>query len=514
MALRVVPVDLEVEKAILTGLIASTEFAREILPELDFSYLQSDAIRMVAGWVLDYFRRYREAPGKKVEEIFLQEKQRMKSEKADLIGQLLQELSSRWVQEGSFNIQYYVDQALGYFRRRSLRLLSAEIGYYLDKGDLQRAEEAVRGFRRVAKDLSEWVNPFDPDFVVKALNVERYRLFKYPGVLGEVVGWFERGWLVGILAPMKRGKSFWLWETARQAVKNKLNVVVINLEMAQEKVAERMYRTITSLPRTTQVVRYPVFDCVRNQQGTCSRRERGDRIPLVFPPDGGLPKLEDNPGYRPCDECRKKGLDDYELAVWFRSVERPGLSVDRVVRKAQGFSTMYGDRLRLRTYPAYSASLEDIIGDLEALEYSEGFVPDVVVVDYADILNTRGAFSTTRDKLDDIWKGLKRLAQERSCLVVTASQSNRGSIRKRDLAGDDVAEDIRKLAHVDVLLGLNQTREEKRMGVLRVSLLANRDEEFHEDLQVAVLEARAVGQVYLGGHVVDRAVAGREPGGD
>jgi len=133
----------------------------------------------------------------------------------------------------------------------------------------------------------------------------------------------------------------------------------------------------------------------------------------------------------------------------------------------------------------------------------------VIVVDYADVLRAPSHLST-RDKLDEIWKGLKGLAQERKCLVVTATQSNRPSIQKKDLSQVDVAEDIRKLAHVDILLGLNQTPAEKKAGVLRISVLALRDNEFHEGLQVAVLEAREVGQVYLDGQIVDGEVVRSE----
>ena len=61
------------------------------------------------------------------------------------------------------------------------------------------------------------------------------------------------------------------------------------------------------------------------------------------------------------------------------------------------------------------------------------------------------------------------------------SQSGRQSIDK-NADSKDIAEDIRKLAHITSMVALNQTPEEKKNGILRLKQLALREgeQEFRE----------------------------------
>ena len=58
------------------------------------------------------------------------------------------------------------------------------------------------------------------------------------------------------------------------------------------------------------------------------------------------------------------------------------MTVRMIDKKAEVFRTLYGSNLRVRAFPAYTANPSDIRAELEDLEYSEGFIPDVIVVDY------------------------------------------------------------------------------------------------------------------------------------
>jgi predicted GH43/DUF377 family glycosyl hydrolase len=159
---------------------------------------------------------------------------------------------------------------------------------------------------------------------------------------------------------------------------------------------------------------------------------------------------------------------------------------------------MHGDTFRMKAYPMGSANISRITADLDALEYTEGFVPDVIVVDYADILAPEDARITdTRHRLDMTWQHLKGLAQERHCLVFTASQGNRKSIKKLLMEQEDIAEDIRKMAHVDVMYALNQTGKEKAAGAMRISIVAHRHEDSNDSSYVTVLQQRGLSQMLL-----------------
>jgi hypothetical protein len=89
------------------------------------------------------------------------------------------------------------------------------------------------------------------------------------------------------------------------------------------------------------------------------------------------------------------------------------------------------------------------------------------------------------------------LADTRKALVITASQTNRQSFDKKNVTATDASEDIRKIANVDMMIGLNQTPDEKKDGVMRVSVAAGRDDDFNQLKTCIVLQNLALGQVCL-----------------
>jgi hypothetical protein len=95
------------------------------------------------------------------------------------------------------------------------------------------------------------------------------------------------------------------------------------------------------------------------------------------------------------------------------------------------------------------------------------------------------------------WKTLKNLADSYNALVVTASQSNRASFDKKNVTQTDIADDIRKVAHVDGMIALNQMEEEKRRGIMRVSYIAGRDHSFDQRRSCVVLQQLDLGQTLL-----------------
>jgi hypothetical protein len=164
---------------------------------------------------------------------------------------------------------------------------------------------------------------------------------------------------------------------------------------------------------------------------------------------------------------------------------------------------MYGDNFRFICYPRFLAGISDIRRDLYILEQHEGFIPDVILIDYADILKP-DSNGDKRNQIDDIWKNLASLAAERHCIVFTASQGTRGSIYKSDMSQDDLAEWIGKLAHVDIFLGLNQSPTEKESKIIRTNLLVHRHRESDESVSAMMLQQLEVGQFAMDTHIVKR----------
>lgn len=487
----------DIEKKIATAGIVSTEFCRDVTKIYKPEYIQVDYIRQVLGWVFEYFDEYKKAPERQIQDMFIVEKDEMKQEQAELIETFLSRISKEHEEKETFNHQYAYDQAERYFRKRSLQLLFERGLGLLIKNKVDEAESSISTYGKVSKIVGNWVDPLDPENVRDFLSREKTGGFRFPGKLGDLVGDLEKTWLVGFMGPYKRGKSWWLQETAIQALSCKLNVLFISLEMSLDMMYERLYKRIAGYSGKKEKLSFPIFDCFLNQDGTCNKSIRTGNTNLLIKVKGEekvLEHFDPNRKYTPCSVCR--GKKDYEIAVWRVLSDEMNVNKKQIEDKIQRFTKMYGRRLRLRSFPAYTASLDDIERELDNLEYMEGFVPGMIVLDYAEILATVDKQLSERGRIDDNWKRMKGIAGSRYCLFFSAGQSVRSSIKKKNLSQEDTAEEIRKLAHADVWLGINQTETEKKRGEGRIGVIAHRHQYF-DNRQVRILQQLEVGIPFL-----------------
>lgn len=496
-------VDNEIEEQIITGMITSTAICRGVQPIIKPEYFEIPWCQILAEWVVDYFSQFGAAPEQHIQDIYNTEAQDLQEDAAELMSLFLQNLSDRYSNGGiDLNEDYIVSRAADYFRTRNIDLTLEEVTSLRSLGRNDEAELRLMQHCQVSKAVGGWVNPFDPKFIDNHFEVleddaQTPIVFQFPGELGRLIGPFETGWLVGILGPMKRGKSYWLEESGIQSVMGRNPTAYISLEMNNRSNAKRLFKRITAMADAGGNYLYPVADCQKNQTSECHLPQRSCRVRLL---DEGNQKpafADAPPEYKPCNVCREEHPDIYVADHWLTQLECKRINRRAVHNKARGFQLRYGNNLRIKSYPAYSANIAKIKADLDFLGMSEGFYPKTIIIDYADILAPENPKLVGRDRIDDTWKMLKNLADERSCLVITASQSNRKSIEKKTIGQVDTGEDIRKIAHVDVMWGLNQTPVEKRRRVMRVNIVAQRHKDDAVGAQVMVMQQFQTGQVLL-----------------
>lgn len=185
--------------------------------------------------------------------------------------------------------------------------------------------------------------------------------------------------------------------------------------------------------------------------------------------------------------------DGDKWTVEHKTISRKAVSISEIQKKQKQLKRMFrGGDIRVLAVPAYSESVEMLDMDIENLVQNDGYIPDVIIVDYADIMmpSEKGDY---RNQIDGIWKRLRGMAQKRKCVVFTASQSGRASIGK-NVDATDIAEDIRKLAHVTSMVSLNQTEIEKKNGILRLKQLAVREGE-QEFRQAVCTQCFGIGRI-------------------
>lgn len=496
-------VDSSAEQDLLTGLIVSTPFCAEIIPEIQYDDVQSDYARRIVSWCTEYYDRYSEAPQRHIESLYEAEKKNIRPEEGELIATLLSNLSERYEHASEYNVPYMVDRARSYIDERRARIRIANATVLLDRG---KVAEALVELDRGASTKRLKGAPFKPlaeGVATKLLaRKEHDPLFSYPGKLGEMIGTLQRKWFVVFMGPAKRGKTFWLLYTALCGLRAKKKVYYASLEMDPEEDCARLYQMLTRTAAQAGKVVIPMFDCKHNQTGTCDRPIRTNRIPLLETADAPLPPFRPEMNYRRCDECRREDPTAYAQATWWEQREYEGFDPGKVERVNKQFRVHYGDNLYMNQYPKFDTTLDDIYADLDWLEQHEGWVADIVIIDYMDILKHMERGYDERGQVNATWKTASRKAGERKQLIVSATQGNRSTFKTKNIDHEGVGEDIRKLAHVNVLMTLNQDPREKSEGKLRVGLLAHRHRDFNDYIQSLVLYDRRIGSVYIDSELV------------
>jgi hypothetical protein len=134
-------------------------------------------------------------------------------------------------------------------------------------------------------------------------------------------------------------------------------------------------------------------------------------------------------------------------------------------------STLKGG-LYIKSYPTNSVTVGTIRAHLQKC-VSQGINPDLVIVDYADLLDSKKG-KERKDKLDEIYKDLRGLANESNVLLWTASQVNRAGSQDDHVEGDKIAGSYDKMGIIDFGMSLSRRKDDKINGTGRWHVMKNR----------------------------------------
>lgn len=504
-------VSVDDEKQILINMVTSTSFLKEIYHIAKKEYFVTPYAHYVLDWIYEYFENYNEAPKDHITDLYNVYKANLNSEELSLVTMFLQDLSDKY--EENLNEKYYLDKALLYFRKRALEYSNEQIKSLLAIDKIDEAERVMADHKKIVKDTSGCVNPNDVEYIDKTFSNDSSGdlLFKFPGVLGEMLGWMRRGWLVVVQGVYKGSKS-WLVDEFRKvgAFNARLKSVGFNFEMTNEQLAQRYWKGITATSDKNSEHYFPHFDCLLNQIDECELPYRINHIKL-YDKNKSKPKNLSlhKEGYKPCDYCRNhpKLKHEYRKEMWFSKATRDILSPELVKKRAKALTRMYGDIMRIKCFPRGSATVADTEAVLDLLEYSEGFISDIVTYDYPQIMGTEPEAERGNDesRLNYTLLKLAGLASKRHCLVVAAAQMKTDTLKKVSTKMGDASGSSRAVyAHSTVNIGIMQSEEEKFYGARRVNCVAHRFEEFNPMNEVVILQDLGTGQVILDSDWVER----------
>jgi len=131
--------------------------------------------------------------------------------------------------------------------------------------------------------------------------------------------------------------------------------------------------------------------------------------------------------------------------------------------------------LKIQSYPTRYASTNTIIQHLEKLKQKEDFRPDLIIVDYGDLLKPVVHSATKRSDLETIYEELRGIGQQFNAAVWTASQTNRSGMNKEVVTTEEISEAFNKVFVADLIITLARTQEDKNFNDGRILVAKNRN---------------------------------------
>ena len=381
------------QSKLLTSLIVSNKFTKQIIDILEINYFDSDANKFIVKSVKDYFKKYKTTPTMEALKVVIDE-----VENPTLKSTIVDSLRNAWQHRESPDLEFVQEKTLEFCKNQvvknaimeSVELLESqrydEIKTLIDDAmkagvETDIGHEYITGLEeRLTKQTRETL-PTGWDSVNELMD-----------------GGLAGGELGVVVAPAGIGKSWTLQALGANAVKAGKTVVHYTLELNAQYVGLR-YDTIVS-----------------------------------GQPTGNLQYYKEE--------------------------------VMKAIGKLKG-------ELIIKYYPTRTASVNTLTAHLQQCEM-RGIKPDMVIVDYADIMKSTQHFNEKRHQLGHIYEELRGMAGEFDIPIWTASQANRSALEEDVIGAEKVSEDYSKVMTADFVMSMSRKVEDKIANTGRFHVIKNR----------------------------------------
>ena len=143
-------------------------------------------------------------------------------------------------------------------------------------------------------------------------------------------------------------------------------------------------------------------------------------------------------------------------------------------------------RLMIKEFPTGACNVNQLRSLLVQLKLHKDFTPDILIVDYLELLRPNRLIDSEYQAQQRIAEELRGLGVEHNCLIWTASQTNRQARRVPIITDAELGDSYGKIRPADWVISLNQTQEEYDEGAMRVYVMKARDSKQHYLINVAI----------------------------
>lgn len=431
------------EEAVLSLLCYNTEQALLLVLKITESkFFSNSTNQKIAQTAIDYILKYGAAPKGQIE--YLLESDIQRGEQGKLLGSRLAELAKI---SSQLQPSFVLDQLDTFLLNRRLAHNLLQAQEHLEQGETERALELIYKSQSIPQNGSSGLWMRDARQALRFLDRDENEEFFTSGVdiLDKMSFRPERKTFKFMIAAAKKGKSWWLVNIGKGGLQHHKKVLHITLEISEEKTARRYIQSIFALTKQeAERIKVPYF----------TKDEVGDT------------KIE------------------------FRELERESIFNKRQELRDKLNRWWSCPDWMIKEFPTASLSTEQLEMYLDSLEQQKGFKPDLLIIDYADLMRLDA--SSLRIDTGRLYRELRGIAVSRNLAMVSASQGNRESEGAKVVQVTNVAEDWSKIGTADGVLTYSQTESEYKCGLARLFVAATREEMGR--YMVLISQAYSIGQ--------------------
>jgi len=152
------------------------------------------------------------------------------------------------------------------------------------------------------------------------------------------------------------------------------------------------------------------------------------------------------------------------------------IGVDKIQKHKDKIENLMGDikgNLIIKEFPTGKATMSTIEAHIQKVK-DMGIEPDLIIIDYVDLLSSKRKTVDRKGEIDDIYTSTKGLARELDIPVWSVSQVNRAGAKDNIVEGDKAAGSYDKIMITDVCISLSRQRKDKVEGTGRFHIMKNR----------------------------------------
>lgn len=415
-----------VEENILTLLCFDPKHAATLTVELTPDLFSTRAYREVAQAAFNHINEFRKPPRLHLRDI-LEAKIRKGTE-----GQLISEtIDAMEKLNAEIQPEYVLSTLKAFVKKRRIKMAAERASDLADADDLEQAESALSAGigHNGGPDTGTWLS--DTDKMLAHIHEEEEDGFSCAiDALDEQGVLLARKTSTMMIAPAKRGKSWWLINVGKRGILAGKRVLHVTLENSEKLTARRYCQSLFAMTKKEATeIRNAIFE--------------KDKL-------GRTTKIEMH-SYRP------EGLLSASRASILKRLKQ-------VQRRGA---------LHIKEFPTGTLTVAQLNSYLDHLKLSVGFQPDIIIIDYPDLMKIEGR--DERVGLGKLFKEVRGIFVERNAAGAIVTQGNRMSAGAKTVTERHVAEDYSKIGSMDTVLTYSQTAEEKQMGLARILVSNARD---------------------------------------